>query len=337
MRNALVIAAREFEEKRFVGYAAVAFAILPFILAAIPGISGKSPADVLTISALIFGTTVAMAVGVISGASFIGRDLSDGRMSFYFSRPVGSLSIWFGKLTAGILMIAGTFGLIILPARLAAGDRWTLLVSSATNWSVFYILAAAVALFLIAHVIGTFGRSRSPLMLFDFIAAVICGVVVRLLIVSLLAGAAVKIVSGLLLALGIAAAVAVIGGGAWQLERGRTDRRRNHLALSQFLWTTVAVALLIAAAYVAWVVSAKVSDLTGPIQGSRSSSGPFAVITGTPKGRADYRAAFLLNTEDGTTTRVDPWAAWSVHYTRDGRSVVVPRRAGNVAEIVIYT
>src|SRR4051794_30684593 len=156
MRNALVIAAREFEEKRFVGYAAVAFAILPFILAAIPGISGKSPADVLTISALIFGTTVAIAVGVISGASFIGRDLSDGRMSFYFSRPVGSLSIWFGKLTAGILMIAGTFGLIILPARLAAGERSTLLGRTATHRSLFYILAGARARFL-------FPRALTPL------------------------------------------------------------------------------------------------------------------------------------------------------------------------------
>src|SRR3954454_20861526 len=140
MKNALVIAAREFEEKRFVGYAAVAFAVLPFILAAIPGISGKSPADVLTISALIFGTTVAVAVGVISGASFIGRDLSDGRMSFYFSRPVGSLSIWFGNLTAGILMIAGTFGLIILPARLAAGGPRALLRGNAAHRAVFFIL-----------------------------------------------------------------------------------------------------------------------------------------------------------------------------------------------------
>jgi len=38
-------------------------------------------------------------------------------------------------------------------------------------------------------------------------------------------------------------------------------------------------------------------------------------------------------------TRVDPWAAWLTRYARDGRSAVVPRRAGagNVADIVIYT
>src|SRR2546429_9310070 len=135
MRNALVIAAREFEEKRFVAYAAVAFAILPFIFAAIPGLKAN-PADTIAMGALVFGTAFTIAVGVISGASFIGRDLSDGRMSVYFSRPISSLSIWFGKLTAAILMIVGTFGFIIVPARLAAGDHWTRLLGASTTYSV---------------------------------------------------------------------------------------------------------------------------------------------------------------------------------------------------------
>ena len=338
MKKALVIAAREFEEKRFVAYAAVAFAILPFIFAAIPGLKAN-PADTIAMGSLVFGSAFALAVGVISGASFIGRDLSDGRMSFYFSRPVSALSIWFGKLTAAILMIVGTFGFIIIPARIAAGDHWTRLVSASTTYPVFYILVIAIALFLIAHVISTFARSRSPLIVFDFAAAVICGVVIRLLALPLFAGEASILLSQIWIALSIALAVAIIGGGAWQLERGRTDRRRSHLALSQFLWGTMAVALLIAAAYVAWVVSVKPGDLTSHIQATRSTSGPFAIITGTSKGRADYRAAFLQNSEDGSMTRVDPWAAWLTRYTRDGRSAAVPRHAGAgiVADIVIYT
>jgi len=338
VKNALVIAAREFEEKRFVAYAAVAFAILPFILAAIPGVSGRSSREVIAMSALIFGTTFAMAVAVISGASFVGRDLSDGRMSFYFSRPAGSLSIWFGKLTAGILMIVGCFGLIILPARLATGDYWTRLITASITWSLLYILTIAIALFLVAHVVSTFARSRSPLIAFDFAAAVICGVSVRFLVLPLMAGGAFVIIAKLLLVLAIATAVAIICGGAWQLERGRTDRRRNHLALSQFLWGTMAVLLLLAAAYVAWIVSVKPGDLTGiDFQATRSTSGPFAVIAGSSKGRADYHAAFLLNAEDGSATRVDPWAAWLTRYARDGRSAVVPHRAGNVVDIMIYT
>jgi ABC-type transport system involved in multi-copper enzyme maturation permease subunit len=334
MKKALVIAAREFEEKRFVAYAAVAFAILPFILAAIPGIGTKSPTEVIAMSALVFATIFALALGVISGASFIGRDLSDGRMSFYFSRPISSLSIWFGKLTAGILMIVGTFGFIVVPARLAAGVHWTRMVSA---WSVLYLLAIAIALFLLAHVIGTFARSRSPLIVFDFAAAVICGVVIRLLFLPLIAGQAFLLLRGLGVALGVAAIIAIVAGGAWQLERGRTDRRRSHLALSQFLWGTMALALLIAAAYVAWVVSVKPSDLTGHIRAIRSTNGPFAVVTGTSKGRSDYRGAFLLDTEDGTTWRVDQWAEWATRYTRDGLSAAVPRRSGSGAEVFIYT
>ena len=337
MKNALVIAAREFEEKRFVVYAAVAFAILPFLLAVIPGISGRSPQDTIALSALIFGTTFAVAVAVISGASFIGRDLSDGRMSFYFSRPAGSLSIWFGKLTAGILMIVGTFGFIIVPARLATGDRWTRMISSSSIWSVVYVLTIAIGLFLIAHVISTFARSRSPLIVFDFAAAVICGVAIRLLVLPLVAGSGIVLLKWLAISLGIAAVVAIVGGGAWQLERGRTDRRRNHLALSQFLWTTMAAALLIAAGYVGWVVSAQPGDLTSHIEASGASSGPFAVISGNAKGRSDYRAAFLLNLDDGSKWRLEPRAQWGVRYTRDGRSAVVPHFADRAVEMFVYT
>jgi hypothetical protein len=156
-------------------------------------------------------------------------------------------------------------------------------------------------------------------------------------VLPLFAGEAFTLLKGLGIALAIAATIAIAGGGAWQLERGRTDRRRSHLALSQFLWATMAIALLIAAAFVAWVVSVKPADLTGRIQASHSASGPFAVISGTAKGRSDYRAAFLLNCEDGSTWRVDPWALWGVRYTRDGRSAVVPRRAGSAAEMLVYT
>jgi len=336
MKKALVIAAREFEEKRFVAYAALAFAILPFILAAIPGINGKSPRDVLAMSSLIFGTTFAVALGVISGASFIGRDLSDGRMSFYFSRPVSSLSIWFGKLTAAILMIVGTFAFIIIPSRLAAGTAWEHILNL-EMWDAAFLLGIALAVFLIAHVIGTFARSRSPLIVFDFAAAVICGVVISMLHVRLFDGGAFYLLRCSWVALGIAALIAIVGGGAWQLERGRTDRRRSHLALSQFLWTTMAVALLIAAAYVAWVVSVKPSDLTGHIQASHSTNGPLAVITGNAKGRFDYRGAFLINSEDGSAWRVESRSEWMVRYTRNGRSAVLQRRAANGFEVLIYS
>ncbi len=334
MRNALAIAAREFEEKRFVAYAAVAFAILPFILSVIPGINGRSPQETIGLLSLISATGFGVALAVMSGASFVGRDLSDNRMSFYFSRPVSSASIWFGKLAAGLLMVVGCFAIIIAPAWLMVGEFWKSFWTLTLAESTKYVLAIALALFLIAHVISTFARSRSPLIVIDFAAAVVCGLAIRYLTLLLATGWAVEVMKWMGIALAVAVAVGIVAGGAWQLERGRTDRRRNHLALSQFLWGTMAAALLIAAGYVGWVLSVKPDDLSIDLHVTRSTSGPFAVITGRSPGRGDYHAGFLLNTDDGSSVRIGNLSA--VRYTRDGHSAIVPRMEDGLAKLWIY-
>jgi hypothetical protein len=334
MRDALVIAAREFEEKRFVAYAALAFAILPFLVGVIPMVNGKSPGSTIVMMAVVLATGFTIGLGVITGASFIGRDLSDGRMSFYFSRPVGSMSIWFGKLAAGIVLIVGCFGVIAAPARFfgpAWRDTWSLTFSQLAGT----VLTIAVALFLIAHVIGTIARSRSPLIVADFAAAVICGVSIRLLLLPLFRGFAINLINGLLITLAIALVVAIIGGGAWQLARGRTDRRRSHLALSQFLWSTMAIALILAAGFVAWVVSAKPSDLTGAARVSYVTGSPFLAISGQARNRGDYNAAYLIDVVDGSSRNIDA-RNMAIHFTRDGASVMVTRLEDNIADVVVF-
>ena len=91
MRHALVIARREIAEKRFVLFAALAFAALPFLLAAIPIARGSGgPRDVMDIVAGLLCIGFTLALALILGANVIGRDLSENRLSFYFSRPVSS-------------------------------------------------------------------------------------------------------------------------------------------------------------------------------------------------------------------------------------------------------
>lgn len=335
MRNALVIAAREFEEKRFVAYAAIAFAVLPLlVLGTIPMSHGKSRGEAIVLLALILSTGFTVGLGVITGASFIG-DVSSGRMSFYYSRPVGSMSIWFGKLTAGIILIVGCFGIIAAPARFI-GNWWTSVWDVTFAQFTLIVSGVAVALFLIAHVIGTFARSRSPLIAVDFAAAVVCGVVIWLLILPLALGLAADLIKWFLIALAIALTIAIIAGGAWQLERGRTDRRRGHIALSQLLWTFMAIALLLAAGFVWWVVSAKPADIRDAVV-SNSPGTAFVTISGKATNRGDYTAAWLMNTEDGRNIRIDAQSAWGVHYTRDGRSALWTVLVGNVAELRRYT
>ena len=61
-----------------------------------------------------------------------------------------------------------------------------------------------------------------------------------------------------------------------------------------------------------------------------------AVITGTSKGAPtivrvphEHRRRY--------DTRIDPWAVYGTHYTRDGRNATALRRAGNAAEVMMYT
>ncbi len=336
MRNALVIAAREFEEKRFVVYAAIAFAALPLlIIGVIPMSHGKSRSEAIVLLAVILSTGFTVGLGVITGASFIGRDLSDGRMSFYFSRPVGAASIWFGKLLASIVLIVGCFGIIATPARFI-GTAWTGFWDITFTQLTVLVLTAAIGLFLIAHVIGTFVRSRSALIAADFAAAVLCGVAIWFLVLPLARGFAITLIKGMLTSLAVAVALAIAAGGAWQLERGRTDRRRNHLALSQFLWSTIAVALILAAGFVTWVVSAKPSDLTNRRSVSYAAGSPLLAMAGETRNRGDYNAGFLIDVSDGSTRRVDLRSSGSVYFTRDGASVVLSRIDSNSADIVVY-
>jgi len=161
MKNALTIAAREFEEKRFVAYTAVAFAVMPFLVVLIPGVSSRSPRESIAFASMIFATGFTVALAVMAGINIVSRDLSDGRMSFYFSRPVASASIWFGKLTAGVLMVVGCFGLMIAPAWLVTDRNWTSFSSVTLAQGTIAVPAFSLALLLVAHVIGTFTRSRS--------------------------------------------------------------------------------------------------------------------------------------------------------------------------------
>ena len=163
MKNALVIARRELTEKRFVFLTAIAFALLALIVPFMPGVHASERRNALAMASLIFSTGFTVGLAAILGANIIGRELSDGRLSFYFARPVSAASIWFGKLIAALLLIAVSFAIIALPASMAGIGgvvrTWTNLGEALP--AIRIILGTAAVLFLLGHVIGTFARSRS--------------------------------------------------------------------------------------------------------------------------------------------------------------------------------
>jgi hypothetical protein len=313
-------------EKRFVALAAAAFAVLPFLLAVIPGIRGRSSSsDVIATAAGMLAIGFTGGLAVILGGSVIGRDLAENRLSFYFSRPVGAASIWFGKVTAALALIVAAFVIIVAPARLGAAAGWQRTLSGWGSGSLALgVLGGAMVLFFAAHVIGSFVRSRSAWIAFDFLALLVAAYVTYLIIMPLLWHGAELAVKTLIGIIGAGVLVALIGGGAWQLERGRTDRKRSHVALSQFVWASIGGALLIAGALLAWMASASPRDLKTPFL-ETPRSGSWAFLGGDARARLDYPVAFLYDLDSGKYSRLSTERLWRTAFTPDGKTLLVSR------------
>jgi hypothetical protein len=331
MRQVMVIAGRELSEKRFVLFAAIAFAVLPFLIAAIPGARSTAGArDVVVMAAgfLCIGFTLAVALAL--GTNVIGRDLAENGLSFYFSRPVGAASVWFGKVAAALALIVASFIIVLLPARLAGAAKWNGTWGGNADELALGVLGIAVVLFFLAHVLGTFVRSRSSWIALDFVAFSVALIAGMAMFRSMIDAEALRLALWLGVVVGCGVLVAIVGGGAWQLSRGRTDRKRSHLALSRFVWSVIGATLAVAGAYILWVVSATPNDLTR-LAITLPRPGGWIILSGDSPGRFDYRPSFTYNLSSGAYSRIARRNLWRADMTADGKKLVIARgdrRAG---------
>jgi hypothetical protein len=330
MRHALVIAGRELSEKRFVFFAAIAFALLAMVVPLMPGLESLRR-DGVAVTSMILAAGFTLGLAAILGASVVGRDVSAGRMSFYFARPAGAASIWFGKLAAALVLVMASFAIVILPGVIATGGD----LARATTMSVTAVAAQLAVLvlvfFAVAHAVSTMIRSRSVLIGVDFAAALLTGFLLWQLARPLIGT---YIAMGVLLGVfALAALVAFIAAGAWQLADGRTDRRRSHAAFSKALWSGMAVALLLAAGVLVWILSATPRDLTRIARAEPSPHGDWLFLSGATRHRFDFTPAYLVNVESGAWQRVPE--SGNTIFSADGSKVLQVRRQYDEAEIVI--
>jgi hypothetical protein len=304
VRALVAIMARELRERWTLPLAVFCFGFVPLLLALRVG---ERPRAVSLVLAAPVGWTVALLLG----GSVIARDLGDGRLAFFFARPVPWWAIAGGKLLAGLLLTLGTTVAAALPAMLAEG-RWTdyaaVLRESASGGGPAVFLAVLVAVIAMGHAAAVVYRARSTWAALDvllFAAAVLGAILlfrafVRLGVVSSAQPPeAWRLVLQLLLFTCVPLAAA-----AAQTAFGRSDLRHGHRALSMTFWAGALACFAVVGSSLARERAATPAEFQKRHVAAAAGDGRFVALLAMdppPQGRA---ASFLLDTTSGRSLRI---------------------------------
>ncbi len=323
MTHVLAIARREIEERAFVFVAAIAIALVSPLVLLMPYGSLNDRLSVVVPLSFNLGAAFTWGLALILGGTLVGRELSERRLSFYFTRPLSGASIWFGKLFAAGVLLASAFA-IVHAFPLVFGAREFRTMSTLSRGAVAgSILGIALGLMFAAHVISTWIRSRSPLLGLDFIAVVVFVVLLAVAILPLAVVLAARPAQYILTAIAAAVGIAGVGGGAWQLARGRIDARRNHRELSLFVWSVIFLAIAGCLAYSRWVLGATPQELKSWRVDQR---GNFLQLWGEARGA---RPSFVVDPSTGAYLRGSSWLTEGA-----GNSVVDVLMSPSVANVM---
>lgn len=327
---------REYRERKSLLIASLVAGLLPFPLAmGVQRGSGFSFAESRDAGALVIALAIGLSVAMALGATIMGRELTEGRLGFFYSRPIPSLSIWGGKLLAAYALALSAAGLSLLPTTLVGGGalRMGTLGGNALELSLgrqalsagtlalglMAVMALAIA---VANALSIMGRSRSSLLM-----------LLDLVLVSAVVGAAslgVRMILGtggleVLIVAAIAALIlllaALLAAGAVQACVGRTDPVRSHRALSATLWTILGAGVLGFLGYAWWFGAVSPKDLRWVGWGTASPGGGWVAVAGDLRHRGRFAGSELLfqpATGRFVRTGPSPWGSW-VQFSSDGR------------------
>jgi len=313
MSNVMAIARREFSERSFVLIVAVVITAAPLLALLVPRGTMQERVAAFAMLSSILAAAFTGGLSILLGVSLTGRELTEKRMSFYFSRPLSGSQIWFGKLAGAVALLFTCGTITFLPALFyyprvsASWSRLAVVIP--------YFAAAALALLFAGHTLSTIFRSRSRWLILDLVAAIAFVVALRAVLTPLVTHGATMLSVGIVHFTVLAFIVAVAIGGAWQLSRGRVDARRNHRELSRFLWASMAVVLAIVFAFTRWVVAAGPHDITCRWV-ERAPAGSWIFASGFTKHRYDFTKSFLYDVSSGAFIETN--ALGTVDFNRSG-------------------
>ncbi len=315
MRGFTALVWREISERRALLAAAAVASLLPVLAPLLPS-TGSNPAS--DIRETVMWVMVALLVplfALLLGVSFIGRDLSEGRLGFYFAQPLSGPTIWFGKLTAVVLLVWGAQVLMMLPTVLLSPDTAHLFVPTELSavliryshpwwYIVLPLWLGPLAIVLLGHAVSVVWRGRSVWLVLDLIALVAVAGGAWMALRPFVFRVAPDVALAGFLWLVAWVYLGLITAGAVQFAVGRVDLRRAHRSLSAALWGVLAVAVGSLLGWSTWVRSATPEDLHR-VDKVSVASGDWIAVSGLSDGRLDYHPRFILNVNDGRWVRID--------------------------------
>ena len=292
MQHIWQLAVREIKERKLLFVVALALGLVA------PVLSLLREMDVLIV-ALVLAVGLGHGVALLVGATTVNRPLREGRLGFFFNRPVGEGSLWWGKLLGTFLLSAIAQVLAFLPALL-----WSLVRGIELSDSLAILGASVAGLLgsvLVGHVFGTMIGSRSKASLADLAALVVSASLLWFAWSRLSELFAVTAQVALLSLVGVAGLAGALVGGWRQVKLGRVDGGRSHRALSLSVWTATLTAALLGFGFSSWVRDVDPADMA-VLAVSSGSETPWLVTQQTYPDedlRTGVATQFLVNAETG--------------------------------------
>jgi hypothetical protein len=336
MRRFAAVALREIAERRFVLVAAAFAAAIPLLIPMLPSVPADQAIAARGIAALAIAFTFGVGGSLLVGASVVGRELAEKRLSFHFSRPIPGPVIWAGKLLGGLAVVLFAEAIVILPTAAAIGGMPSFGSATADPEFVRELLFVSVPFFLLAWIGSVSLRSRSLWLALD--AVLLVGLPALLLVVGrrfLHYGGRVDPFRALFIALGVLLCALLLATFA-QVVAGRTDTRRGHGAQSLALWGLILAATAAGAVWAERTIDPGVDRLVHAWAQPAGSGGQWVFVQGSARENGRGSSHYLVNLSTGRSLLL-PFG-WTAGVSSDGsRAAFVTASPLSSAKAVLET
>ncbi len=220
----------------------------------------------LTDVCMVGGAVLSWIIAVAVGMSLLGRPLHDGRLAFFFTRPVHGATIAGGKTIGGLVLIVGMQVLFLAPPMMVPPSSyqpgWTYELDG-----ILFAVGMTTVFLAAGLVVGILARSRSRWFMLDAIGATTAALLAVATFAQVnqaqryaalhewtweQAEPMFDRINVFLRTLAITGVLVVFAAVIVAVAIGRTDRDRVHRSLAITLWSSLAVVGVASVMFAHW-------------------------------------------------------------------------------------